>query len=187
MPPGMAGHTAGIGLPYDPDRARQLLDQAGYGDGKGVPRVDVLAFEAAGLRGNQLSAQWREALGVESSWEMLPWDAFLQRLEREPAQMVTLMWLADYPDPDNFLRICRQRTWRWWQNETYDQLVEKARQVMDPKERMDLYARAEHLLTEEVPVLPLAYERDHLLIKPWVRHYPTSAIRPAFWKEVVIR
>ena len=43
------------------------------------------------------------------------------------------------------------------------------------------------LLAEEVPILPLTYEREHLLVKPWVSRYPTSATQAAFWKDVVIQ
>ncbi len=123
---------------------------------------------------------------METRWEVLPWAAFLTKLEDHPPQILNLMWTADYPDPDNFLRVCRIRTWGGWQNETYDRLVERAQQVMDQGERMKLYRQADRLLIEEAPVLPLTYERRHLLVKPWVSRYPTSPIQSAFWKDAVI-
>ncbi len=186
LPPGMPGHSPEIGLPYDPERARRLLAEAGYVGGEGFPPVSTLAFGAARSRAEYLKSQWREILGVETGWEVLPWAAFLAKLERNPPQILNLMWKADYPDPDNFLRVCRARTWGDWQNQTYDHLVEKARRVMDQEERMRLYRQADRLLIEEAPVLPLTYERRHLLVKPWVSHYPTSAIQSAFWKDAVI-
>ena len=51
---------------------------------------------------------------------------------------------------------------------------------------MRLYARAERILADEVPILPLAYGRQHLLLKPWIRGYGISAIERWFWKDVVI-
>ena len=51
---------------------------------------------------------------------------------------------------------------------------------------MRRYREADRLLAREVPILPLTYERDHLLVKPWVSRYPTSVMQAAFWKEAVI-
>jgi ABC-type oligopeptide transport system substrate-binding subunit len=51
---------------------------------------------------------------------------------------------------------------------------------------MKLYRQADRILVEEAPILPLTYERDHLLVKPWVIRYPTAAIKRSFWKDVVI-
>jgi len=186
LPPGMPGHSSGIGLPYRPERARRLLAEAGYPDGRGFPPVRTLAFQAARSRGEYLASQWREVLGVETRWDVLPWSAFLNRLGEDSPEMVNLMWAADYPDPDDFLRVCRTRTWSAWRDETYDRLVERARQVMDQEERMRLYRRADQVLIADAPILPLTYERRHLLIKPWINHYPMSAIQSAFWKDAVI-
>jgi len=51
---------------------------------------------------------------------------------------------------------------------------------------MKLYAEADKILVEEAPILPLTYMRSHLLIKPWVRRLPLSAIKWWFWKDVII-
>jgi ABC-type transport system substrate-binding protein len=185
-PPGMPGHTPGIGLSYDPRRARRLLAEAGYPDGRGFPPVGVLAFRAVESRGDYLASQWRDVLGVETQWDVLPWAAFLDRLGEGPPQILVLMWVADYPDPDSFMRVCRDQTWPAWPNERYDHLVERARRAMGQEERMELYEEADRLLVEEAPILPLTYERDHLLIKRWVRRYPTSPMQAAFWKDAVI-
>ena len=57
---------------------------------------------------------------------------------------------------------------------------------MDQEERMELYQQADRILVQEAPIMPLIYGRLHLLVKPWVRKYPTSAIEQRFWKDVVI-
>jgi oligopeptide transport system substrate-binding protein len=95
-------------------------------------------------------------------------------------------WVADYPDPDSFLRVNPIRLETGWQNETYDGLVKKARVVMDQEERMRLYQEVDRILIEDAVVLPLLYHRSHILVKPWVKTYPTSAIDQWFWKDVII-
>jgi oligopeptide transport system substrate-binding protein len=94
-------------------------------------------------------------------------------------------WVADYPDPDNFLRQAVQLQTAWYQ-ERFSTLVEQARRALDQGERMGLYAQAEQILVREVPMLPLYYGRSHALLKPWVKRFPTSPIHLAFWRDVVI-
>ncbi len=186
LPHGMPGHSPDIGLPYDPERARRLLAQAGYPNGRGFPAVDGLAFDAAEARIACLQSQWRDNLGVEIAWQTPRWAVFIDKLKREPHHVIYTMWVADYPDPDNFLRVSRAEIWPAWRDEHYERLVAEARRAMDQEERMRLYREAEATLVAEAPILPLAYEREHLLIKPWVRHYPVAANKAVFWKDVVI-
>jgi ABC-type oligopeptide transport system substrate-binding subunit len=57
---------------------------------------------------------------------------------------------------------------------------------MDQGERMRLYGQADRILVEQAPILPLLDGRFHLLVKPWVRKFLTSAITAWFWKDVII-
>ena len=100
--------------------------------------------------------------------------------------MFALSWGAAYPDPDFFMRVSPIQRDSRWRNETYDGVVEQARRVTDQGERMKLYGQADRILVEEAVILPLTYGRMHLLVKPWVRKFPTSAIKQWFWKDVVI-
>ncbi len=188
VPPGMPGHSPGIGLPYDPEGARHLLAEAGYPGGRGFPTVESLAPERylIGPALKALEAQWLENLGVEITWKEIEWDRFVNRMWRRPPHMWFLRWMADYPDPDSFLRASIWRVFSPWQDEAYDQLVEGARRVTDQEERMRMYQQADRILVEEAPILPLLYGRFHLLVKPWVRKYPSSAFKLWFWKDVII-
>ncbi|MGA9349812.1 MAG: hypothetical protein WBW48_13540 [Anaerolineae bacterium] len=105
---------------------------------------------------------------------------------REAPHIWFMGWSADYLDPDNFLRVSEWRSTGRWQNEAYDGLVEGARRVMDQRERMRMYQQADRILVEEAPILPLVYPRFQLLVKPWVRKYPTSPMKTWFWKDVII-
>ncbi|MCP4535661.1 MAG: peptide ABC transporter substrate-binding protein, partial [Chloroflexi bacterium] len=69
-PPGMPGHSAEIGLPYDPERARRLLAEAGYPDGRGFPVIDCPLNQNVGPVNEYLQAQWRENLGIEIVWQV---------------------------------------------------------------------------------------------------------------------
>jgi ABC-type oligopeptide transport system substrate-binding subunit len=188
VPPGMPGHSPGIGLPYDPERARHLLAEAGYPGGRGFPGLEALGTHAteAVLVMQYLQAQWLENLGVEITWSQMEWGSFLDRLDRQTPDMWLGGWEADYPDPDSFLRSSPWRFRTRWQDQAFDELVGRARRVTEQGDRMRMYQQADRILVEEAPILPLLYHRRHLLVKPWVRRYPTSPMKMWYWKDVVI-
>ena len=185
VPPGMPGFSPGIGLPYDPDQASRLLSNAGFPGGRGFPAVSALAAQTRLPYIEYLSTAWRELLGVNIRWDLLD-SAPEHRLREESPDIFAWGWLADYPDPDSFLRTSTIPAYIGWRNETCELLVEQARRIMDHKKRMSLYAQAERILAEEARIMPLTYGASHLLVKPWVRHYPASALDTQSWKDVIL-
>ena len=194
IPPNMPGHAPEIGLPYDPARARQLLAEAGYPQGRGFPVVSVLASDTvrAQTDAQWLEAQWRDNLGITCSHRFVDPALFrvMQAQHRAPdAHAFTLRWYAAHPDPDSILRSCY---WDFIQpntgccNAAYEQLVEEARYLTDLPTRMRLYRAADAMLIREAVIIPLRYMALHLLIKPWVRHYHMSPLGAAFFERVTI-
>lgn len=188
VPPGMPGHSAEIGWPYDPEAARHLLAEAGYPGGAGFPPIDMPAIRGWEPSAEYLAAQWCENLGVEITWATMHYLDHVDRLEQDFPHLYLRGWLADYPDPDNFLRLAVSgiRGYTGWHNQTYDRLVGEAKRVMDQEGRMKLYRRADELLVEEAAIMPLLYGRANLLVKPWVRNYLVPPIGAAPWKHVII-
>ena len=132
-----------------------------------------------------LRAEWREKLGIKVRQNTPDDTEWLERLRRFDTQLVALGWMPDYPDPDSYLRVALQ-TQTVWRYEPYLALVEQARRVMDPGKRMVLYAQAERILVEQMPILPLLYGREHRLVKPWLKQPSGWADGYLFWKDVVI-
>jgi ABC-type oligopeptide transport system substrate-binding subunit/class 3 adenylate cyclase len=185
VPPGLPGHLPGIALPYDPERARGLLAEAGYPQGRGFPVVDFVTRVLNQTLAEALCAQWSELLGVGIQRAAIHWAEYLEVLGSGGPHLLTMGWVGDYPDPDSYLRVGLQRSTRW-RHERYVALVEQARRVLDQQERMRLYAQAERIVVQEVPLLPLFYERWHVLLKPWVKRYATSVASNLYWKDVVL-
>jgi ABC-type oligopeptide transport system substrate-binding subunit/DNA-binding SARP family transcriptional activator len=186
VPPGMPGHSPGIALPYDPEGARRLLAEAGYPGGRGFPVVNARTFHGVEAIVEYMQMQWWENLGVEIPCEAVRFDESADELHVKTPPLSITAWQADYPDPDNFLRVGLQSAGTGWRCEAYDELVEEARRVMDQGERMKLYGQAERILVEEAPIMPFVHARWGLLVKPWVRRYPVSPMRQWFWKDVII-
>jgi oligopeptide transport system substrate-binding protein len=188
LPPGMPGHSAGIGLPYDPEGARSLLAEAGYPGGRGFPALEALgAFSPNRVPMLQyLQGQWQENLQVTITWPKIEFRAFFDRMSNQVPPLWYGGWMADYPDPDNFMRVSSCWTDTGWQNAAYDRLVEDARRTVDQETRLDLYRQADQILVEEAPIVPLTHGSIHLLVKPYVTQFPISPISGWFYKDVVI-
>jgi oligopeptide transport system substrate-binding protein len=186
VPPGMPGHSPGISLRHDPDLAQRLLAEAGYPGGQGFPRVDLFTFLGGESRSERMQAQWLETLGTQVSIQSMKLGALLEKVDKETPHLFRIGWEADYPDPDNFLRVCPARRFTGWQNETYTELIEGARQIMDQAERMRRYQQADKLLIEEAAVMPVSYSRQHWLVKPWVKKFFLPVMQVRFWKDVII-
>jgi oligopeptide transport system substrate-binding protein len=179
VPPGMPGHVPTGALAYDPDLARRLLAEAG-----GLPAFEIKASTRLARVGQYLCDSWRSALDLEVDLVVLPQGP------SPPVSAGDVLvggWWADYPDPDNFLRVNLDLDLPNWQDPTYQDLVAKAGATLDPAARIRLYQQAEQVLIREAPLVPLFYWQHHLWLKPWVKRYPTSAVKnPGFWKDVIL-
>jgi ABC-type oligopeptide transport system substrate-binding subunit len=184
VPPGLPGHVPGIALPYDLESARSLLAEAGYPNGQGIAPVKVLFWDLLANLCDFFETLWQDGLGVEIIWELLEFGDRYRQIYEDPPAIFWAGWLADYPDPDSFLRVGVHHMVKW-RDEAYDRLVEEAGQTMDQEVRMELYRQAELILVDKTPVFPLAYQRCNRIVKPWVKNYQPG-IGSDNWKDVII-
>jgi ABC-type oligopeptide transport system substrate-binding subunit len=186
IPPGMPGHSPGIGVPHDPVGAQELIAQAGFPGGSGFPLVEILIWPGAEFHMEGLRLNWREYLGVEVAYKEIPFIDIPERAKSESCHMALQGWNADYPDPDNFLRVGYRKEISGWDGIGFDGLVARARRMLDQTQRVKLYQEADWMLIEEAVVLPLFYGITHLLVKPWVKRFPISPMGTWFLKDVFI-
>lgn len=185
VPPEMSGHSPGIGLPYDPAQARRLLANAGYADGRGFPAVQALVNTYSVSRIDFLRQSWQENLGIDIAPLVLDFEGFAEALYNSQPVMYIRAWRADYPDPDNFLRVGLSLVRSWWQNETFERLIMQASQLTDQRARMQLYQQADRILVQAAAILPLVYLRYPFLQKPWLTVPLRDRSNPS--KDIIIR
>ncbi|MFV1948561.1 MAG: ABC transporter substrate-binding protein [Anaerolineales bacterium] len=187
IPPGLPGHSAEAGLPYDPDQARKLLREAGYPGGRGIPPIPLYSSVSYSAHAGFLQEQWGTELGIKIETAVINISELANHLEKEQPYIFIIGWLADYPDPDNFLRLGLERFSTGWQNTDFEKLVGQARLIADFSERTALYLQADKILMNEAPIIPLTYWPLHLLVKPWVQQYPISSGKFWFWKDTILK
>jgi oligopeptide transport system substrate-binding protein len=175
VPPGMPGHSPEIGLPYNVDLGRRLLAEAGYPAGRGFPKMTMIVPTVIADYVDELKRMWFENLGVELEFiKKGPGDLDDWEQIQATSPIMVNGWIADYPDPDNFLRqsdVITRLNYLGWRDADYDRLVEEAARTSDRARRMAMYRQADRWLVEEQAlVLPITYgsKQSVNLVKPWV-------------------
>ena len=184
LPPGMPGYNEALeGLDYDVKEARELIAASKYGDVSNLPPI-TLTVEGYG---NNIPAylgaiiqEWQQNLGVEISVRQMETENFLYNLKEEKDEMFIMGWIADYPDPHNFLDILfytgSEVNIFEYNNPTLDTLLDQAAIEQDEAERLAMYQQAEQLVVDDAPCLPLFHGTNYILVKSYVKGYELSPL-----------
>jgi len=166
IPAGLAGFdsTGSIGYGYDPDRARKLLEEAGYPGGEGLPEV-VLSTTAEYVDLCKFIQHELELLGIRLRIDVTPAAALKEMKAQAKLPFFRGSWIADYPDAENYLSLflthnftpggpnyCR------YSNPEVDQLYAEAMREVSDTARAGLYHRMDSLIMADAPVVVLYYD-----------------------------
>ena len=178
LPPGMPGcNESRPPMKKDVAKARELLRQAGYPDGQGLPPVTLLVRNDPDTKViSQAIQQDLKEVGFPIQLQAREWNRFLEETENEPAPMFLLGWVADYPDPDNFLYVLFNTkqfgspgNTTFYSNPEVDRLTEEARRITDFGERTKLYQKAEDIILDEMPWVCTYHPLNEVLIRKEVK------------------
>jgi oligopeptide transport system substrate-binding protein len=188
VPPGVPGYNPKIrALPYDPQAAKRLLEQAGYPNGRNFPHLTLVYLQ------NQpeieacaqiVRAHLKENLGVEVDLQAREAATFFSDTgAKENVAFFFTGWLADYIDPQDFLstmlRSGAKLNHLGYSNPAFDALCDRADALQEMDKRIPLYQQADQIVADEVPVIPIYYAGQPVLVKPYVRDYPINLLNLA--------
>ncbi|MFQ5988304.1 MAG: ABC transporter substrate-binding protein [Candidatus Methylomirabilales bacterium] len=178
LPPGIVGHDSELrAYPYNREKAKRLLAEAGYKGGRGLPAITL--YYNTGLVNRKIAEFMQGSLreiGVAIELREMDWPAYLNLVDRGEVQLFRLGWLADYPDPENFLTVLfhsrnigSKGNLSRYANPQVDVLLDRGDESMDPAERVRLYQEAEQIILADAPWIFLHYYSTDVLIQPWVK------------------
>jgi ABC-type transport system substrate-binding protein/class 3 adenylate cyclase len=180
IPPVIPGHSDGAGLPYDPDRARTLLAEAGFPGGEGLPElvVDARPWSPTAALAEQLAA-----IGVRARFESH--GKHFGVAQETHAWFAG--WHADYPDPDGFYLGLLELGLPLYRDEETDAVLARARVSRDRDERLRLYREFERVwIGQRAALVPISYSRQLVLRRPNVQGLRLNPMGAFHLEQVVI-
>ena len=192
LPPAVPGHSHDLALRFDLDRARALLAEAGYPDGRGLPELRLLHVDlgfSEEYRRDQ-EVQWQQwcDLGVRlrQEWHVVAGDSTDFSWVAE-ADLFEWAWDADYPDPHGMLGSLLDTVPVSRDAET-ERLVAQAGSLRARDERIGLYREADRrLVADQVRVVPTYYGSRHLVYRPWLEGVWASPVAISPLSDIVVR
>ena len=182
LPPGMPGFTPESKLlPYDLDRARRLLAQAGYGPDRPLRFALYSATQNEhGARRDSVIVASMKRIGVEAVLHRVTWLDFLTAVNGRKAPAFVLTWIADVPDPDSFLFTLLMSGGSYnlfdYSNARVDSLLGAGRHELNVQERLSHYREAERLVLNDAPLVPLFNTMIFIALQPEVRGFEMSPL-----------
>lgn len=192
-PPAFSGYDISKinGYNYDLEKAKKLLAEAGFPGGKSFPTIKLL-LNSGGSKNTKVAIEIQEQLltnlGINLDLEIV---SLAQRIEDSKygrSNIYRTSWVADFPSPENFLWLLygggvpksmdepSYPNVGRYVNHSYDKLFEEAIYEQNEKQRYELFLKAEQMMIEDAPIIPLWYEEKYRLTQSYIRGYHSNAM-----------
>lgn len=190
VPRGLPSHDPSKvkGYSYKPDRARKLLEEAGYPNGKGLPKIELYTNKDYQDLCTFIARQW-EDIGVTVNIQVIESATLRQMMTKGQVNLFRGSWIADYPDAESFFTVFYSKNpappnYTRFDNAEFDRLYELALRENDDQKRFDLYHQMDRILIEEAPVIFLFYDETALFAGANVKGLSKNAINLLSLKKV---
>lgn len=162
------------GYRYDPGKALELLKEAGYPNGTGLPVIKLLTIPVYAEFATYIASELLQ-VGIKIQVETVQKSLLLEETAKSDALFFRGSWIADYPDAENYLSVFygmnpAPPNYMRYKNPEFDKLYEDALKEKNDSLRMKIYQRADQLMIKDAPVVPLWYDMVIRLVKPYVKN-----------------
>ena len=181
IPPGYPGYDGeDKRLDFNSDKAKQLLAEAGYPNGQGMPEVKISYNSnnpATQSRVEYLIQMYQKTLGITLQLDPLEGktlNSLRKDVNTAPQFVYGGGWCADYPDPQDWLSIFWESSSQFAKNIGYknpevDKLIHQADIEVDQAKRLDLYKQAQRLVLDDAPYIIRSTSKATFLVKPYIK------------------
>lgn len=176
-PPTQGGYAPPHVIEFSPEKAREFLKKAGYGDGSEVPEFSIIINTSEAHQDIAVAIQdmWKKTLGIEKvRIANQEWKVYQQTVLDLEYDVARAGWIGDFSDPTTFLTMWMQddsNNNTGWANPDYDRLIKESYYVTDPQKRYAKFREAESILLDELPVLPIYWYTRVYLLHPDVKNW----------------
>jgi oligopeptide transport system substrate-binding protein len=176
VPPSMPGYRQQLSRPHDPAAARKLLAEAGYPEGRGFPKIEILynSDQAHQSIAELIRKQWQRELGISTSLRNEEWGSYQDSIQQFRFTIARRAWVGEYLDPNTYADMYvtgGENNNTGFSKREYDQLIADAAKEPDQLKRLEVLESAERMLMDEMPIIPLYFYVSRNMVRPWVRGF----------------
>tara|TARA_X000001036_G_scaffold96932_1_gene89731 strand:- start:1718 stop:3352 length:1635 start_codon:yes stop_codon:yes gene_type:complete len=169
-PPDTLGYYPPRLFGFNPEKAQQLIAEAGYPDGENWPGIEIIYNTSEAHRKIAVAIQqmWSSVLNIQVTLSNQEWKVYLDSVDQMEFDIARRGWIGDYVDPNNFLDLFISEGGNnstGYANAVYDDLIlKKSTKAADRESRYQIFYRAETMLMQAMPIIPIyTYTSKHLI------------------------
>jgi oligopeptide transport system substrate-binding protein len=192
IPKGLPSHdpAAVPGFRYDPQKARELLAQAGHPHGQGLPQLTLHSTDKYAAISEFIQKSF-ENIGVDLDIQNLQGGALRGQVYGVKLNFWRASWIADYPDGENYLSLFYAENFSpdgpnttHFQSAEFDRLYREALTLTDDSLRQARYHAMERLMLAQAPIIPLYYDRSFRMLQPGISGLGSNPMNHLYLKTV---